>query len=115
MLLAVLREHLKRNSKEKLAVILRALIRFGACIGYIGLVLIFSIQDIKPPARKLSTRLSILLPLQGLMMLGLSPLPQSIGLQDPLATLFSYAPTWIGDVVRNIIFCEISSVRVSKV
>jgi peptidoglycan/LPS O-acetylase OafA/YrhL len=108
MLLSVLREHLKQNETEKIARVLRSVTRFGACIGYIGLILIFSIQEIKPPARKLSTRLSILLPLQGLMMLGLSPLPQThekkwLG-QDPLALLFSYAPTWVGDVVRFLIF-----------
>ena len=101
MLLAVLREHLKQNSTDMLASALRGMIRFGACIGYIILILIFSIEEIKPPARKLSTRLSILLPAHGLIMLGLSPLPQTTGLCDPLALLFSYAPTWIGDVVRT--------------
>ena len=107
MLLAVLRDHLKQDNTEKLSRILRSLTRFGATIGYIGLILIFSIQEIKPPARKMSTRLSILLPLQGLMMLGLSPLPQTeekLSSQDPLALLFSFAPTWVGDVVRFLSF-----------
>jgi peptidoglycan/LPS O-acetylase OafA/YrhL len=41
-------------------------------MGYIGLFLVFSIKAIQPPSWKLSTRLSILLPLQGLVLYGLS-------------------------------------------
>jgi peptidoglycan/LPS O-acetylase OafA/YrhL len=102
MLLAVLRNHLKiRDKRENLLMtFLTYITRFGAIIGYAGLILVFTVEEIQPIAHKLSARLSVLLPLQGLMLLGLSPLPQVIEnkeLYDPLALCFSFAPSWFGD------------------
>jgi peptidoglycan/LPS O-acetylase OafA/YrhL len=48
------------------------LLDIATSMGYIGLFLVFSIKAIQPPSWKLSTRLSILLPLQGLILYGLS-------------------------------------------
>jgi len=101
MLLAVLRHNLKTERESDLAKLLTYFTKYGAMIGYFWLILIFTVKDIQPASYKLSARLSILLPLQGIMMLGLSPLPHVIdsgGFQDPLARLFSYAPSWIGDM-----------------
>lgn len=104
MVLAVLRHRLKveeASNSSPIITLLRWSTKIGATLGYLGLILLFTIDDIKPPANKLSARLSVLLPLQGLMMLGLSPLPQTndeSGWQDPLAFLFSFAPSWLGDV-----------------
>mmetsp|Transcript_27935 Transcript_27935/g.41247 ORF Transcript_27935/g.41247 Transcript_27935/m.41247 type:complete len:1849 (+) Transcript_27935:56-5602(+) len=101
MLLAVLRNNLKNGGSSYLAKLFTFFTQCGATLGYLGLILIFSVEAFQPPAYKLSTRLSILLPLQGLIMLGLSPLPNVIdngGFQDPLARLFSCAPSWIGDM-----------------
>lgn len=49
--------------------------RWGASLGYLGVLLIFSIEALRPSAAKLSARLSVLMPLQGLILLGLSPIP----------------------------------------
>ena len=47
----------------------------GASLGYAGLLMVFMVEDLQPLAHKLSARLSILMPLQALVLLGLSPLP----------------------------------------
>jgi peptidoglycan/LPS O-acetylase OafA/YrhL len=62
------------------------LFRSGAVIGYAGLALIFTTPSLIPPAHKLSARLGVLAPLQGLVLLGLA-----IG-EDPIAKLFSWWP-----------------------
>jgi len=114
MLLAIFRTHLKRqvikkedSSPDLFIKVMKFIIRFGASLGYLGLILVFSIEEIQPVSYKLSARLSILLPLQGLMILGLSPLPQQEDtdpttkrgiVQDPLAILFALAPAWVGDL-----------------
>lgn len=110
MLLAVFRCHLKRlhamSEDRGLPVgaavsVLTYFARFGATLGYAGLILLFTDQSLLPPAYKISERLSILLPLQGLVLLGLSPLPHVVannGIRDPLAVLFALVPSWIGDV-----------------
>lgn len=56
---------------------------FGATIGYVGLLLVFLVKDIRPLSPKLSMRLSVLMPLQGLILVGLS------FKQDPISWLFS--------------------------
>ena len=62
-----------------------------ASVGYIGLILIFNLESAEPPAYKISSRLSILMPLQGLVLLGLS------FEEDPLARVFRRVPKVIGD------------------
>jgi len=52
-----------------------------APLGYLGLGLIFCVKALRPPAQKLSARLSILLPLQSAILLGLAGLP---GVEQPL-------------------------------
>jgi len=106
MLLALLRSHLKREASKETNpnIFVKSLIyitRFGATLGYLGLILVFNVKEIRPVSYKLSARLSVLLPLQGLMLLGLSPLPQIATkkvIQDPLTVLFALAPAWIGDL-----------------
>lgn len=100
--LAVLRHHLKDESNQTLlAITMRRSTQVGATVGYALLLVIFLAESMQPKSYRISARLTILLPLQGLMMLGLSPLPQVIesgGFQDPIARLYAYAPPWIGEV-----------------
>ena len=56
---------------------------FGASLGYLGLALVCFVPALAPLSPKLSMRLSVLMPLQGLILLGLS------FRQDPVAWLFS--------------------------
>ena len=104
MLLSVLRHRLKNPDNDTgslLTMVLSSVMRFGATLGYVGLILVFTVEELQPSAYKLSARLSVLLPLQGLVLLGLSPLPQWVAnnrLIDPLAYLFAFGPTWIGEV-----------------
>ena len=105
MLLSVLRHRIKNadgnEAGSALTMALSCIMRFGATFGYLGLILIFTVIDLQPVGYKLSARLSVLLPLQGLVLLGLSPLPQLVAnksLIDPLASLFALGPPWIGDV-----------------
>ena len=55
---------------------------FGAAVGYAGLLVIFLVPQIRPYAHRMSARLSILMPLQGLGLLGLA------SRTDPLARVF---------------------------
>jgi len=79
MLLSLLRHRVKAaadDATDLLATFCARLMRFGAMFGYLGLILVFSVEDLQPNGYKLSARLSVLLPLQGLVLLGLSPLPR---------------------------------------
>ena len=58
-----------------LAALLARVFRWGASIGYGGLLLVFTVRDLRPPSHKLSARLSVLMLLQGLVLVGLAPLP----------------------------------------
>eukprot|EP00937_MAST-01D_sp_MAST-1D-sp2_P008098 g8098.t1 len=49
-------------------------INWGATAGYLGLLLVFNIPEMRPASHKLSARIGLLMPLQGLVLLGLSPL-----------------------------------------
>jgi peptidoglycan/LPS O-acetylase OafA/YrhL len=85
--------------------------RAGASLGYIILIIVFlSLKEAGAAKAKISARLGLFMPMQGLILLGLSPLR---GLQrdpsevrrwwqqygaDPLANLFKMCPGWIGDV-----------------
>ena len=85
--------------------------RAGACLGYLGLIVIFMfLKEAGAAKAKISARLGILMPLQGIILLGLSPLRglaknpskitwffQQTG-ADPVANLFHKAPAWLGDV-----------------
>lgn len=86
-----------------LATVLLGLFRYGACIGYLGLLLVFSVREIRPTSYKLSARLSVLMMLQGLVLVGLCPIELPCGthsrllqrLPDPVEWLLSHAPpTW---------------------
>ena len=81
--------------------------RLGAVIGYVCLITAFLVMGEAGKAKaKISARLGILMPLQGLILLGLSPLKGyqvngGRGWQwgaDPLANMFKIVPGWIGDV-----------------
>merc|ERR1711871_401011 len=61
------------------------LFRHGATLGYVGLALVFFVPGARPPASKLSCRLGLLAPLQGLILLGLS------AGEDPISRLFSHS------------------------
>ena len=65
MLLAYLRTFLKNKTG-----VLSWTWRGGATIGYGTLLVIFLVRDAKPYANILSSRLTILMPLQGLILLG---------------------------------------------
>ena len=80
MLLARLRKHLIGLEETEDAALATRLVvrwgswvwRYGATLGYMGLLAVFLIEPIRPMAHKLSARLSVLMPLQGLLLLGLS-------------------------------------------
>ena len=85
--------------------------RAGAVMGYLSIFITFlSLREASAAQAKISARLGLLMPLQGLILLGLSPLRglardvsdvqwfwQQTG-ADPIANLFHLAPGWIGDV-----------------
>ena len=97
-----------------MAGVLERLFRFGATIGYFGLLLVFNVKELRPASHKLSARLSILMLLQGLVLVGLAPISNPAvcnneevkkysfayyvtkrRLRDPVEWLFSHAPaTW---------------------
>lgn len=70
MLLAKLRSLIDPNNS-----VVRTLMEMMAPVGYLGLGLVFCAPWARPPAAKLSARLSVLLPLQSMVLLGLSGLP----------------------------------------
>jgi hypothetical protein len=92
--------------------------RLGASIGYLGLVLIFHVPELRPISFKLSARLSVLMLLQGLVLVGLTPLPQQSPLtifpedyqpsgsvrarcwyfRDPLEAILAQSPAALGDL-----------------
>ena len=69
----------------------------GASLGYAGLLMVFMVQDLQPLAHKLSARLSILMPLQALVLLGLSPLPP---LPAPRAAVATQPPPPFRDPIE---------------
>ncbi|KAK3253314.1 hypothetical protein CYMTET_37437 [Cymbomonas tetramitiformis] len=71
---------------------LRPVCGHGAVVGYTGLLLVFFVKAIRPAAHKLSSRLSILMPLQGLLLLGLS------SETDPVSLVFQRLPALLGEV-----------------
>ena len=78
MVLARLRDLAKagRGGGASLSAALVCL-RCGATLGYITLLLVFGLRDLRPESAKISARLTILMPLQMLLILGLSPLSPS--------------------------------------
>jgi len=85
---------------------LELLFRFGASVGYLGLLWVFNDKDIRPTSYKLSARLSVLMLLQGLVLAGLAPIEpplvikvsRSSWLVDPLERLLSYSPPAWGNL-----------------
>ena len=51
---------------------------YGTLLGYCGLLLLFTVRELRPTSYKLSARLSLLMPLQGMILLGLTPLDRHI-------------------------------------
>jgi len=80
--------------------------RLGATLGYSALIASFLILKEAGAAKvKISARVGIFMPFQGLILLGLCPLRgrQVQGAKwqwgaDPLANFFSHVPGWVGDV-----------------
>ena len=88
--------------------------RHAATAGYVGLAVVFSVPELRPPSYKLSARLSVLMVLQGLVLLGLAPIhdhppcqrppdPPRCSLRwwaggDPVERLLSLAPPSAGNV-----------------
>jgi peptidoglycan/LPS O-acetylase OafA/YrhL len=99
MVLARFRAHLRDDVADRTPqrmFLARLSCSFGASIGYIGLLVVFLTPAVRPAAAKLSARLSILMPLQGLILLGLSPLP---GMWvDPVSWVFLRLPQYLGDI-----------------
>ena len=54
--------------------LLELLFRYGASLGYAGLLCIFLMPEIEIQSSAISARLSVLMPLQGLVLVGLAPL-----------------------------------------
>jgi hypothetical protein len=98
--------------------LLALVFQLGASLGYFGLVLIFNLPELRPVSFKLSARLSVLMLLQGLVLVGLTPLPQhaqlaifperhhqsgsvSAGcwyLRDPIEAILAQSPAALGDL-----------------
>jgi hypothetical protein len=92
--------------------------RLGASIGYFGLLLMFHMPELRPISFKLSARLSVLMLLQGLVLVGLTPLPRpasiivlpegyqpggsvkprSCSLRDPIEAILAHSPAALGDL-----------------
>jgi hypothetical protein len=92
--------------------------RLGASVGYFGLLLMFNLPELRPISFKLSARLSVLMLLQGLVLVGLTPLPQpasiivlpegyqpvgsvkprSYFLRDPVEAILAFSPAALGDL-----------------
>jgi len=98
--------------------LLALLFRLGASLGYLGLVLMFNLPELRPISFKLSARLSVLMLLQGLVLVGLTPLPQQAPLsifseghqplgpmrarlryvRDPIEAILAQSPAALGDL-----------------
>ena len=120
MCLARFRRHVTRRedtyevlpeSRTPVQFLLLIPFRAGAVLGYLSLLVTFlSLREASAAKAKISARLGLLMPLQGLILLGLSPFrglqinPSKIRYwfqqtgSDPIANLFRLAPGWIGDV-----------------
>jgi len=72
LLLARFRELLEPFAKH---VAVANVMQVLAPLGYLGLLLVFCLPALRPPGAKLSARLSVLLPLQSAVLLGLAGLP----------------------------------------
>jgi peptidoglycan/LPS O-acetylase OafA/YrhL len=128
MVLARLRAHVSKAMldqifngarRSRLATALAGLFSWGASLGYLGLLLVFNLPELRPPSYKISARLTVLMLLQGLVLVGLAPLPPAATsdeleewssrcppppmgggtyLRDPVALLLSYSPAAWGNV-----------------
>ena len=76
-------------------------LRFGVCIGYFFLLLVFTCEPLKPASWKLSARLSVLQAAQGMLIIGLAPVKAAevakSGLAvdrlfDPIGFVLSFSP-----------------------
>ena len=97
VVLARLRARLKAGAEGPLARCLGAVARGSATAGYGGLLLVFLARDLRPAAHKLSCRLSILMPLQAMILVGLSPIDAGRA-KDPVAAAFAKLPAFFGDI-----------------
>jgi len=76
MLLAKLRLLLdKKVAASKIERWASLVLEFVMPLGYLGLLLVFCVPDLRPWGYKLSARLSVLLPFQAMVLLGLAGLP----------------------------------------
>lgn len=106
---SLLGEQLLRGLKSppQAARYLERLLRFGATIGYAGLLVVFLVEEVRPPSYKLSARLSVLMLLQGLVLIGLAPIALPAPndgqsrLRDPLEWLLSKSPAALGNVAYS--------------
>lgn len=105
---SLLSEQLRsRSPPPQAARYMERLLRFGATLGYVGLALVFTIEEIRPPSYKLSARLSVLMLLQGFVLIGLAPIalptPDAgqARLRDPLEWLLSKSPVALGNIAYS--------------
>jgi hypothetical protein len=91
--------------------LLALVFRLGAVLGYSNLLLFFCDPELRPSSFKLSARLSVLMLLQGLILVGLTPLPQPAAgkaagtptarprfLRDPIEAILARSPAALGDL-----------------
>ncbi|KAH8064117.1 hypothetical protein JL720_12913 [Aureococcus anophagefferens] len=93
VVLARLRANLKAGADGPLARFLGAVARGSATAGFGGLLLVFLARDLRPAAHKLSCRL----PLQAMILVGLSPIDAGRA-ADPVAAAFAKLPAFFGDI-----------------
>jgi len=86
---------------------LERLMRFGSSLGYFWLLLVFTVEPLRPASWKLSARLSVLQAAQGLVILGLAPIPSKLvtcsgkaidQLVDPITFVLSFSPPQWGHI-----------------
>ena len=98
MVLARLRQKLlDAPEASPLAQFLSTVMKVGATAGYFVLLVVFLARDARPVAHKLSCRLSILMPLQAMILIGLSPAPGAQVI-DPVYLLFRKVPSFFEDI-----------------
>ena len=81
------------SSQSATATALAFLFRYGATLSYVGLLCVFTIKELKPPSWKISARLSVLILLQGLLLVGLCPIEEVRRLHALLHTCANQSAT----------------------